>query len=346
MKGVIGAMFKLGVDLGYGYTKAVSETGKRVLFASLVGSGRPRYLGGVFGPGGSEGLTDDLDVMIDGREYFIGDLARRESRDASRAFEQDKAAHPNTKVLLATAAALLADAKLGPVHLATGLPLRYYAAQKDRFKQVLEAMEAEVQFLSGPRKGQARLVKFSRITVFPQAAGAVYAALLNDGQGGPKKGAMVALVDIGYKTTDFIAFEIGERLRVREDLSGTIETGISDVHRAVQMALVGITKAEVDPAEVETAIKGGAIWYGGNMYDVAKIAEEARHEVARAIKDRVTLAWGPKAKYFAAVYLAGGGAEELKPHLADYHPAQVIVPEAQFANALGFLKVAEMLERR
>jgi len=337
-------MFKLGVDLGYGYTKAVSETGKRVLFPSLVGSGRPRYLGGVFGPA-QEGAVDDLDVMIDGREYFVGDLARRESRDASRAFEQDKAAHPNTKVLLATASALLADAKLGPVHLVTGLPLRYYAGQKERFKEILEGMSAEVQFLSGPRKGQSRRVKFDRVTVFPQAAGAVYAALLN-GQAGPKKGAMVALIDIGYKTTDFIVFEVQERLRVREDLSGTIEAGVSDVHRAVQVNLAAVTKAELDPAEVESAIRSGAIWYGGEMYDVAAMAEEARREVARAVKDRVTLAWGPKANYLAQVYLAGGGAEELKDHLKDLHPAQALVPEAQFANAVGFLRVAEMLERR
>lgn len=35
----MGGMFKLGVDLGYGYVKAVSESGKKVLFPSLVGSG-------------------------------------------------------------------------------------------------------------------------------------------------------------------------------------------------------------------------------------------------------------------------------------------------------------------
>ncbi len=42
------------------------------------------------------------------KEYFVGKLAEEESSTASFAFEENKIAHPHMRVLLATAAKLLA----------------------------------------------------------------------------------------------------------------------------------------------------------------------------------------------------------------------------------------------
>jgi plasmid segregation protein ParM len=66
----------IGVDLGYGFVK-VSDGKKDKIFPSVVGQARNlRY--------STEENTDqnfikNMDVIVDDREYFVGELANRQS---------------------------------------------------------------------------------------------------------------------------------------------------------------------------------------------------------------------------------------------------------------------------
>lgn len=42
-------MFKIGLDLGYGYVKGVNEAGKGIVFPSLVSAAYDRPLSALFG---------------------------------------------------------------------------------------------------------------------------------------------------------------------------------------------------------------------------------------------------------------------------------------------------------
>ena len=65
----------LGIDIGFGFTKATN--GKDTLiFKSLLGDAADIQFWADFGEGGP---TDHIHVTIDENSYFIGDLAEQQS---------------------------------------------------------------------------------------------------------------------------------------------------------------------------------------------------------------------------------------------------------------------------
>jgi plasmid segregation protein ParM len=353
-------VFRVGVDLGYGFVKAVSESGERALFPSVVGSGGPRALAGLFGE--KRASEDRYHVVVRAfgaasggspaaEERFVGDLALRESPDASRAFSINRIDHPSTRMLLAVALGLLAGDR-GPVHLGTGLPVQYYSGQqgqKEQFRRALEGFSADVEFLSPPL-GKRR-VSVGRATVFPQAAGAFFAQLLDESgrvrDPDLARGALVGVVDIGYKTVDLLVVNVEDGLSVQGGLSKTLDWGTSAVTRAVQRQIEADSGRVVGAVTVDAALHGsGVLCVWGTEYRVSEMAWEARREAARAIADHLELHWGDALGLMRRVYFAGGGAADLWEHLRRIHPAAQLVPDGQFANARGFLAVAAWAARR
>lgn len=172
-------MFKIGLDLSYGYVKGINEKGKRVIFPSLVSIAHDRSLSKLFQ--NSSNIMDNLHVSIsdgkDRQEYFVGELARNESRYATFVLDEDKINHPYTRVLLATATALLMPEDNSPVHMVTGLPLEQYKHKKDEFLEMLKNFKAIVSI---NKVDKSWVVKIDRVTLFPQAAGAVYCSIWDD----------------------------------------------------------------------------------------------------------------------------------------------------------------------
>ncbi len=337
---------RIAVDLGYGYIKGIAENGERIIFPSVVGSGRDLSHVGLFGAN----ALPEYHVWLKGAEgeargnFLVGVLAQREARDLSRPFDDDKIDHPSTRALVATAAYLLTR-RLEPgssIHLATGLPFRHYRSQKERFRDNLADLALQVQ-MNG--HGDARTVAFERVTVFPQAAGAFYSCLL-DGEGRVRdlgllqKGGLIGIVDVGYKTTDYVVVDLDDGLALRENMSGTVEAGVSTVWRMVQSDLEGLTGVPINQSELERAFRSGALHFRGRDYPVGEMANQAKKLVARAIMDAVQMSWGDRAHYLRTVYLAGGGALEMQEYLWAMHHRVEMVPDPQYANAAGFLAVA------
>lgn len=336
-------MFKIGLDLGYGYVKGISEAGKGVIFPSLVGNAYNRPLAKLFG-GNEEKKIDDMHLILTGKEkeeFFVGELARRESSNVSYAFDSDKINHPNTAALLAAACLLLLPEDAKAVHLVTGLPLEQYIHKKEEFEEMLTGFR-KIAALSQDK--EVKLIKFDKVTIFPQAAGAVYYAILDELKKFMIKGGYIGLIDIGFKTTDYIVFLLDEKLVLREDLSGTINIGMSNLHNAVDKIFAQNTGAKLDIPELISLIKEGRIFFRGQEVEINKELSLIRNEISRVIKDRLKAVWGSKLDFFNTVFVAGGGGKELFPFLADIHPNSILIRNAQFANAKGFLKVAKMAD--
>ncbi|KKC28804.1 ParM/StbA family protein [Caldanaerobacter subterraneus] len=338
-------MFKIGLDLGYGYVKGVNEAGKTVVFPSLIGNAYERNLKILF-ENGFERKIDNMHLIImngQKQEYFVGELARRESRNVSYAFDEDKINHPNTKALIAASCLLLFPEDGRPVHLVTGLPLEQYIHKKEEFKEMLKDYKTIACF-----KGDERVkgIKFDKITIFPQAAGAVYFAVMEDLHRYLVKGSYLGLVDIGFKTTDFIVFLVEDRLVLREDLSGTIDLGISAVYNAADKLFTQKTGSKLDVPELMRLTADGKIFFKGKQLNFTEELKNIKAETARVIKDRLKAVWGNKLDFFNTVFLAGGGSKDLQEFLNDIYENTVIVKDPQLANARGFLKVAELEEKK
>ena len=90
----------LGIDIGFGFTKATD--GKETLvFKSLFGDATDLQFWVDFG---EASLSNYFNVTIDGKSYFIGDLAEQQSNVISFTLDQEKLISEFVKVLSLTVA--------------------------------------------------------------------------------------------------------------------------------------------------------------------------------------------------------------------------------------------------
>ncbi|MGB9866544.1 MAG: hypothetical protein ACPLPR_01350 [Bacillota bacterium] len=336
-------MVRIAIDLGHGYVKGLSDTGRTLLMPSVVGDGYEHRVVDTFGI--SQGRRE-YEVVVDGRRYFVGKLAVAESWNATRAFDESRVCHHFTAVLYGAATVLLAHDRPGALHVAAGLPFELYKTQKGELLQMLSTMRADVEVCGAGR----RKVYFDRVTVVPQAVGAFYSAVLDErgrasdlGQSLLREGGLAAVVDCGYKTTDFLLVDLGS-LDIIESGCGTVNMAMSDVVSAVQHRVQEIVGDVVDVLQVEQAMERGKLWFRGREYRLGELCEESAEVLAEAVAERLRMTWKDRGKYLRVLFLAGGGAKVLEGALSRRQFPVQLLPDAQFANARGFLNLAARRE--
>jgi plasmid segregation protein ParM len=318
---------QIAIDVGYSHTKAVSPEG-RVIIPSVAAPFRELPLADLSrnGTGHVVGIRR-VDRTL--TRHFVGELALREGQGATFTLDREKHRHPNHDLLILTAARLL-GARTGAT-LVVGLPVAYYRTQKDVLCRHLEALHADVSVDGLPFER----VSFGKVIVYPQGAGALL--MVSDL---PKSG-LVCLVDVGYKTTDYVTVEMkGDKGVPVSSLCGSVEVGAHRVTEAVAAEFEVRTGAPLDATLAEGVVADGKARFRGKEVDLADVVEAARRDTARAIADRVLAALGPKGDFAARFYLAGGGVLAL-PELREMFPAAEVLPDPQWANAEGFLKLAQ-----
>lgn len=228
-------MHVLGIDPGYGYTKVVDSTGQRLLFPSVVTQGHGSGLADLFG---RRKMMSNLHVTMNkgsfDRNYFVGELAI-EDINSSFNYDDMKGFSENQEVLIATSAAIMNqyNTKKKGIHLVTGLPLEYYQSQKDEYKKMLEKHNSLVTINNYLEPVD---IKFDKVTIFPQGAGAINYTVLNNGKEYVVRNSYIALVDVGHKTTDIVVFyaDRNSRLIFTPQMSGTVNTGTKFVSMGVE----------------------------------------------------------------------------------------------------------------
>lgn len=340
---------RIAVDVGYGYTKCVSEDGRRAVFPSVVAPAPAAagVLAQVMGKRAEAGHR--LQVWPQGRPdlvqaHLVGEAALA-ARGASRAWEREAADNQHLHVLVAAACALVGDG--GRVELAAGLPLGHYAAQRESLAAVLGGMDLVVVV----NEGVPVRVRVDDVFVFPQGAGCYSAACLHP-DGTVRDRVLirqpVGVVDVGYRTTDYLVMQMGPGgLVPRDDLSGSLDLGMNQALQETAADLEARAGTPVDVLQVERALAWaqGKLYVRGREYDAAALYEEALRRLAERVAGRIKLAWGDEAEHLAAVLVAGGGGAALYPYLAAHFPAARLVPDALYANAEGYL-AAQALQRR
>jgi len=331
----------IGLDLGYGYVKGVNDKGKKILFPSIVSIGFDRILSGIFNS--NENIVDNMYVKIadDGGEksYYIGELAKREGFSDAFTLSIDKHNQEETKILLAAATALLMSDNDNTINVATGLPLEQYQTYKKQFQEEIEKCKAIVSF---PEYNITRIVKFNKVVIFPQAAGAVYYALMDNISKYMIKNSYIVLIDIGFKTTDYVTFLIDNRLRFLPDFSGTIDTGISKIFATLGKLYTQKTGASANTEGLMEILKDNNIYFRGQYISFETEVNILKNELARLVKKSIVDKLKDEYEKVSTMFVAGGGGKDLYPYLKDAHTNVELVKDAQFANAYGFLKVCQM----
>ncbi|SMB96682.1 plasmid segregation protein ParM [Thermanaeromonas toyohensis ToBE] len=318
----------LAVDQGYGYTKAVAG-GKKVVFPSVISPAGETDLGlGKISWGHLVTVRSQSSTVR--RQYFVGDLALKCGVAAQLTLARNKLSREISDLLLLTAA-YLAGAE-GQVTLAYGLPIAYYRHQRDEARRSLQGMAAYVCVDNGPEK----YISFGHVAVFPQGVGALFSV-----DRLPEEG-LVGLLDIGFYTTDYLLVEVRkDRVDPLPNYFGSIEIGVSSAMKAFGERFLKVTGRPLSLVEIQELWGRSRITFEGEKLELEPMQNESRIAVAQAIVEGVSAAWAQKSSYVDVIYLAGGGGLEFLPVLRQMLRKDVIlVPEPQYANALGFCRMA------
>lgn len=345
----------VAVDVGYGYVKAISSNGKRVLFPSVVGTGRDRGLANFIKQQSKESMSDlsEIHIKIDGKHYYVGEMALKNSSDATRIFERERYNHEYSTILMNVAIQLVTKPSTEKVMLFTGLPLDYFRTQHEQFRNKLLEENPVIEWVSGGLPNvESRKISISEIGIFPQGMSAVWAALMNsDGktfkQDIMEKGNQIGIIDIGFRTTDVCVCEMkGEgAFTPLLQFSETVDQGVVNLHENIKIAYQNKTGGtDLSENKIKRILERKSITYRGKHVDLSDEVEEAKVAVVNSIVDRINKLWKEEADTFDYIFIVGGGGSLFFNHLQEQfnHRLQTIV-SSQFANAIGYYRMGKIL---
>lgn len=326
------------IDVGYGFVKAVAENGRRCVFASVVATAGTGELAAALGGSAPAHRLDVAEATNDGTngKWLVGDAAQ--AAGGVRAWQTEASQRQGYDLLALAAIAVLGGA--GLVSVALGLPLQIFLDREERraLRVRMEGLSAWIS-LNG---ADARYTQISQVRVFPQGLGA-YAAHVANSRGSLPPGRAIGVVDVGYRTTDFLLLQPSPAGPVPDEArSGSIDTGVGQAYEAVRTSLQRETGLMIPAGMVEQALAGhGSLPIRGKEYPVQPLFVEAARAIASRIEADLRRAWADRIDFLGAILLAGGGGAALAPFLA--LPGAQVVPDAVFANAHGFLVLGQQV---
>ncbi|ACL06649.1 conserved hypothetical protein [Desulfatibacillum aliphaticivorans] len=330
----------LGIDIGFGFTKATN--GKEFLmFKSLLGEAAEIPFRANLA---NSSFTENLHVTVDEQTFFVGDFAERQSGVRQSTLDQDLLVQEFAKVLALTAAGIFSE-KYAPMNVVSGLPVGYFTEYKEAFVKAILGHHT-VNYHKADGSVVTRRININRVRMIPQPMGSVLNLLMDergritDRDLANKK---VGVVDVGFKTTDFIIFD---KLQFITRGSRTIDTGISDIFRTIANKLRKQVDVSLELYRLYDPVSKGSIRIRGQELELAEIRDHVYAQAAGEIADEINQIWADDWD-MDTVVLTGGGGMELAKHLQPLIAGNVVgIPndvDARLNNVQGYLKFARHL---
>ncbi len=301
---------EIGLDVGYGMTKAISSDGQVKTFRSIVGIGTPDMLGIAH--------RNALAVQINNDRYTIGEDAEKYKLPLINVRKRNSIESIAYKALILAAIGDIPE----ELNIVTGLPLDFYSTDKERISRVFTG-----------------LFPGSQITIIPQPAGSFFDMLLNsDGNIANDEYAKkkIGIIDIGTYTTDLLLLEKADPIK---ELSSTITIGIDTLIRNIVKDCAHIRR-NLPQKDIENALKTGTLSKHGQQIDISDTVSRNRAAVARNIWSYVNSVWGAEDD-IEELILTGGGATVFRDAFVQ---SNITSPSAPFmSNVYGFYKLARRI---
>lgn len=318
-----------GVDLGYDKVKAMGGDGRRVSFASAVGSPDKAHFS-------LDGNDAQGIMLVEPVHVAVGDVAIAQSRFLNRREDRRWIATEDYHTLFLATLTELSAATVLEVDMVTGLPVAFF----DDKDQVVEKFAGEHRVQREGRRAQ--VIRVNRVRVIPQPFGSLLAAVLDErGQiadTGLAKSA-VGVIDVGGKTCNLLSVnrlsEIG-----RETVS--VNVGGWDLVRAVRNWLSAHYPGLDDLRDhaLAEAIKARELrYYGAPVADFAGTVDGLAEELAAQVIAQASQLWNGGAT-LDAILVTGGGALLLGEHIRRHWKHARLAADPVYANAVGYWKFA------
>jgi len=334
----------LGIDIGFGFTKATNGRDSLV-FKSVLGEATDiQFQEQVLADASSD---DHLQAEIDGKAYFIGELAERQSNVRFFTLDQAQFIGQFARNLALTAAARLIGGYI-PINLVTGLPIGYYRQHKDELARILHG-EHKVVLVDAAGKRQEKVININKVRVIPQPFGSVFNMMLNDlGDLGDKRlvKEKIGIIDVGFRTSDYT---ISDKMRYSERGSRTTDSGIARAFNVIATKLREKSGVGVELYRLYDAVERGSIKIRGKEYDLKSLTEQVFGQLAAAVANEVDRLWADDWDMDAMVITGGGGAV-LAKYLQPLLNGNVLPVDpnrdARLSNVQGYWKFGKHLWAR
>jgi len=317
---------KIGLDIGYSATKAVSG-GRRMNFPSVVGTpDKARF---------AVGAQAAALVLVEPEHVLVGAEAVRQSRFVNRREDRRWIESLEWYTLALAALSELTSATRCDLQIVTGLPVAFYSDKGVVRDRLLG--EHRVQ-----REGRrAQVLRVTDARVIPQPFGCLLSEAL-DVQGrivdnGLATGA-VGVIDCGGKTTNLLS--VNRMAEIGRETS-SVNVGAWDAVRAVRRWLAdNCPNLELRDHQVVDAIIARRVRYYGEPVDLGDVVDAALQPMADQVVAEATQLWNGGAG-LDAILVSGGGAHLLGRYIVAHFRHARVVSEPVFANALGYWKFAQ-----
>lgn len=334
----------IGLDIGFGFTKA--SNGKRsIVFKSVYGEAndvqfREQLLA-------TTSQDEHLQIELDGKSYFAGELAERQSVERFFTLDQKQFIRDFTRVLALVPLSRMVS-RQDPVKLVVGLPVSYYRRYKADLSKILKAQH-ELAVFSPKGEREETVVRITDVRVVPQPFGALMNLMLNDiGEVRDRRftDEKIGVIDIGFRTTDFT---IADRTRYSERGSRTVESGIARAFTTIASKLHEISGVNIELFRLFDAVDKGSIKIYGKRFDLTSIKEQAFTQLASAIATEANRLWAADWD-IDRVLISGGGGAVLAPYVTKLVRGENIpqdpAQDSRLNNVMGYCKYGKRLWTR
>lgn len=314
---------KCAVDIGFGFTKAISEQGREVVFPSAVAKTVLTDLG--------FGTFKDYYINYNNQTYAVGKAAL-DSIAPETNFTPERFTSNFARILVLTS--FLATGVEGEVELGLGLPLMFYKTLKDKVKDYFEYSEDTVI----DKENIAHSYHIVRCEVFPQGVGAFFTL-------DQQLSGRYCLVDVGFRTTDVITVEVEEEnIEPILDLCFTIDKGMSLAIEKLSLLFERKFNVSYDSKFLMDIHERLSIPVRGRQVNIEEIKNDVYQTVANDIVQSVLKKLHNELDSLGCIFVAGGGAFYAASILQRTFENVQVLDNAQFANAKGFLKLLNVLD--
>jgi len=331
--------YRIGLNVGYGWTKAVNGEQSAVFESCIAPALQVAYKSDLANVNGHHQMT------VNGQQWFVGETARLHQPDL--VIEPRARGRAENVILpLALSALYRVGVRDGQVSLITGLPIRWYAQDKNNLAEMLNGKHVfTAHSLQGANVHHT--VEIANVVVVPEAFGTYFRVLLNSvgelTDPAEIRNEHVAVADIGTHNTNYLAIAPGPRYT--EGRSGSTPVGMARVYEIVVEGVYQKYGRELSFRAAEDVVRnstaGGAqIRIDGELRNIDEIVTHALGAVAEAVTGTAKTLWGD-GNDFAVILLTGGGAHPLRTYFEQvYKHARIITDDPQLANATGFYRYA------
>ena len=329
----------IGIDIGFGFTKATNGK-ETIIFKSLFGDASEIQFWADFG---DSSPTDHIHVSIDGKSYFVGDLAEQQSSVLNFTLDQERLISDYVRILALTASGLFYNNNTPinvPINVVSGLPIDYFKQNHERFNEILTGHHT-VSYHSHNGEKSTREIYINKVRMLPQPLGSILNKLM-DANGNivdeELASQKVGVVDIGFRTTDFTVLD---HLRYIDRGSRTIDTGISKGFSVISNKLREKCGVGVELYRLYKAAEEGTIKMRGHGFSFEKIRDQVYSQLATTIANELDRLWADDWD-IDAIILTGGGCRELAQYLQPLITGNVIPVDSntdpRLNNVHGYAK--------